>query len=125
MSTVISGPRVKLRANHGDVRVISGGKLLLVGYIGTLTIESGGYAYIFGMTERLVVEPGGKVVLRGYCRGDVVNESGDLAVMRGAVIEGTLHGRESTQVDPGAIIGQAPPGGRGRRALDEDANPTC
>lgn len=30
-----------------------------------------------------MVEPGGKVVVRGYCRGDVVNEGGDLAVMRG------------------------------------------
>ena len=92
---------------HGAVRVTSGGKLLLVGYVeGTLTIASGGYAFIIGMMERLVVEPGGKAKLRGWCRGDVINnEGGDLEVMRGAVIEGTLHGRPFTRVDPGAKIG--------------------
>lgn len=106
MSTVISGPRVKFGATTGDVRVARGGKLLLIGYVGgTLTIASGGYAFIFGMTERLVVEPGGKATLRGYCRGDAANEGGDLTVLRGAVIDGTLHGRAFTQVDPAARIG--------------------
>lgn len=120
MSTVITRLRVKLRVTHGDVRVTGGGKLLLVGYIGgTLTIASGGYAYIIGMLERLVVEPGGKATHRGYCRGDVTNEGGDLTVTRGAVIDGTLHGREFSQVDPGAIVGQAPPGGRGHRPHGE------
>ncbi|WP_234817842.1 hypothetical protein [Mycolicibacterium sphagni] len=123
MTTVISGLRVKLGATHGDVRVTSGGKLLLVGYVGgTLTIASGGYAFIIGMTERLVVEPGGKATYRGYCRGDVINEGGDLAVTRGAVIDGTLHGRSFTRVDPGAKIGEAPPGGRGRRRPDGDGD---
>ena len=107
MSTVISGLRVKVGMTHGDVRVTSGGKLLLVGYVaGTLTIASGGYAFIIGMMERLVVEPGGKAKLRGWCKGDAINnEGGDLEVMRGAVIEGTLHGRPFTRVDPGAKIG--------------------
>ena len=116
MATVISGPRVKVGKTDGDVRVAGGGKLVLIGYVGgTLTIASGGYALIIGMVELLTVERGGKATHRGYCRGDVVNEGGELAVMRGAVIDGGVHGREFTQVDPGAIIGQAPPGGRGRR----------
>jgi hypothetical protein len=108
MSTVISGVRVKVGTTHGDVRVATGGKLLLIGYVGgTLTIASGGYAFIIGMTERLVVEPGGKAKHRGWCRGDAINEGGDLAVMSGAVIEGTLHGRSFTRVMPGAKIGGA------------------
>ncbi|WP_431231196.1 hypothetical protein ACQ856_16315 [Mycolicibacterium psychrotolerans] len=111
----ISGPRVKVGTTDGDVRVSSGGKLLLIGYVGgTLTIGPGGYALILGMVERLVVEPGGKAKHRGYCRGDVINEGGELAVMRGAVIDGTLHGRSCTRVDPGAKIGEGPPGGRGQ-----------
>lgn len=94
MTTAISGLRVKVGTTHGDVRVTSGGKLLLVGYIGgTLTVASGGYAFIVGTTERLVIEPGGRAKHRGYCRGDVINEGGDLTVMRGAVIDGTLHER--------------------------------
>ncbi|SKN99757.1 Uncharacterised protein [Mycobacteroides abscessus subsp. bolletii] len=94
MTTVISGLRVKVGTTHGDVRVIRGGKLLLVGYIGgTLTVASGSYAFIVGTTERLVIEPGGKAKHRGYCKGDVINEGGDLTVMRGAVIDGTLHER--------------------------------
>ena len=116
MTTVISGLRVKVGTTHDDVRVTRGGKLLLVGYVGgTLTIASGGYAFVIGMTERLVVEPGGKAKHRGYCRGDVINEGGDLAVMRRAVIDGTLHGRSLTRVDPRAKIGEGPPGGRGCR----------
>jgi hypothetical protein len=123
MSTVISRPRVKLRVFQGDVRVTSGGKLLLIGYIaGTLTIASGGYALILGATERLVVEPGGKVTHRGYCRGDVMNEGGELAVMRGSVIGGTLHGREFSRVDPGAIIGQRPQGDPGPKPGDGDGD---
>jgi hypothetical protein len=123
MTTVISGLRVKVGATYGDVRVTSGGKLLLVGYVGgTLTIASGGYAFIIGMTERLVVEPNGKATHRGYCRGGAINEGGDLAVMRGAIIDGTLHGRPVTRVDPGAKIGEAPPGGRGRRRPDRDGD---
>ncbi|WP_237159435.1 hypothetical protein [Mycolicibacterium rhodesiae] len=116
VTTVISGPRVKVGTTDGDVRVTSGGKLLLIGYVGgTRTIAPGGYALIIGMVERLTVERGGKATHRGYCRGDAINEGGDLAIMRGAVIDGSVHGREFTRVDPGAIIGHAPPGGRGRR----------
>ncbi|WP_264065410.1 DUF3887 domain-containing protein [Mycolicibacterium komossense] len=106
MVTVISGFRVNVGTTHGDVRVNSGGKLLLVGNVdGALTIARGGYAFIIGMTERLVVEPGGTAKHRGYCTGDAINEGGNLVVMRGAVINGTLHGRSFTQVDPGAKIG--------------------
>ncbi|WP_233209532.1 hypothetical protein [Mycobacterium sp. ENV421] len=116
MTTVISGPRVKVGTTHGDVRVTIGGKLLLVGYVGgTLTIAPGGYAVIVGMVERLVVEQGGTAKHRGYCRGDAINEGGALAVMRGAVIDGTLQGHSGTRVDPGAKIGEGPPGGRGRQ----------
>lgn len=107
---------MKVGTTHGDVRVASGGKLLLIGYVGgTLTIAAGGYALILGMVERLVVEPGGTAKHRGYCRGDAINEGGELAVMRGAVIDGALHGRACTQVDPEAKIGEGPPDGRGRR----------
>ena len=106
MSTVVSGPRVKVGVSHGDVRVAKGGKLVLVGYVkGTLTVAPGGYAFLIGMMEGLTVESGGKATMRGWCKGDAVNEGGDLAVMRGAVIEGTLFGREFTRVDPEARIG--------------------
>ncbi len=117
MTTVISGPpRVQVGSTSGDVRVSDGGKLLLVGYVGgTLTIASRGYAVIIGMVERLVVEPGGVAKHRGCCRGDAINEGGGLAVMRGSVIDGTLHGRSCTRVHPGAKIGEGPPGGRGRQ----------
>ncbi|WP_431236736.1 hypothetical protein ACQ86B_17550 [Mycolicibacterium aichiense] len=75
MTTVISGPRVKVGTTHGDIRVTSGGKLLLIGYVaGTLTIAAGGYAMVLGMVERLVVERGGAAKHRGYCRGDAINE---------------------------------------------------
>ncbi|EIU17371.1 hypothetical protein MA5S0422_1128 [Mycobacteroides abscessus 5S-0422] len=90
--------------------MISGGKLLLVGYIGgTLTVALGGYAFIVGTTGRLVIEPGGKAKHRGYCKGDGINEGGDLTVMRGAVIDGTLRGRSFTRVDPRAKIGEESP----------------
>ncbi len=96
MATAISGPRVKVGKNHGGVRVTRGGKLLLIGYLGgTLTIATGGYALIIGMVERLVVEQAGKATHRGYCRGDVINGGGGLTVTRGAVIDGTVHGRIS------------------------------
>ncbi len=104
MSSVISGPRVKVGSTHGDARVT--GKLLLIGYVaGTLTVESGGCAFVLGMVEGLVVEPGGRAKLRGWCKGDATNEGGDLTVMRGAVIEGALHGESFTRVMPGARIG--------------------
>jgi hypothetical protein len=106
MSTVVSGPRVKVGTTHGDVRVAKGGKLVLIGYVkGTLTIAAGGYAFLIGMMEGLTIEPGGKAALRGWCRGDAVNDGGDLTIMRGAVIEGTLFGREFTRVDPESRIG--------------------
>jgi len=61
-----------------------------------------------GTTESLVVEPGGKAKLHGRCSGDARNGGGDLTVLRGAVIEGTLPGREHIRVDPGAEIDNAP-----------------
>ena len=98
-----------VRASYGDVRVTSGGKLVLIGYARELTVESGGYALIIGMVERLVVKPGGRAKHRGYCRGDATDEGGDLTVTRGAVIEGTLHGRSITHVMPGARFGPLRP----------------
>jgi len=84
---------------------------VLIGYVaGTLTIASGGKAFLIGMMESLVVEPGGKAKLRGLCKGDVRNDGGDLTVLRGAVIDGTLHGREHTRVDPGARISNSSSG---------------
>lgn len=97
---------MKVGTTRGDVCVTRGGKLVLVGYVaGTLTIAPGGYVFVVGMVEPLTVKAGGKAMLRGWCKGDVVNEGGDLTVMRGAVIEGALHGREITRVHPETRIG--------------------